>query len=153
MQSLPGNDHMVLQVDVTDDEAVNRLTEKVTERYGTLDLLVNNAGFTRFVPHNDLDALDDELIDAIFQVNWRGAFACIRALNRLLADGDGGLVVNITSTAGTIGMGSNVAVCASKAALHMMTVSLARALAPQVRVMSVSPALVEWRYADQLDPA
>ena len=76
----------------------------------------------------------------------------LEELKGLLADGDGGLVVNITSTAGVFGMGSNVAYCASKAALHMMTVSLARALAPKIRVMSVAPALVEGRYADQLDP-
>jgi 3-oxoacyl-[acyl-carrier protein] reductase len=152
MEGLPGDGHLVTQVDVADSAAVYRMAEKVAERYGTLDLLVNNAGFTRFVPHDDLDALDDELIDTIFRVNWRGPFACIRALRELLADGDGGLVVNITSIAGIFGMGSNVAYCASKAALHMMTVSLARALAPEIRVMSVAPALVEGKYADQLDP-
>ncbi len=151
MKSLPGKGHMTVQVDVTDSEAVSHLAEKVADRYGTLDLLVNNAGFTRLVPHDDLDALDDELIDAIFRVNWRGAFACIRALKELLAGGDGGLVINISSTAGAFGIGSNVAYCASKAALDMMTVSLARALAPQIRVMSVAPALVEGKYVDQLD--
>jgi 3-oxoacyl-[acyl-carrier protein] reductase len=152
MESLPGADHLLLRVDVTDSAAVRLMADKVARRYGTLDLLVNNAGFTRFVPHDNLDALDDELIDTIFQVNWRGPFACVRALRPLLARGEGGLVVNITSVAGIFGMGSNVAYCASKAALHMMTVSLARALAPEIRVMSVAPGLVEGKYADQLDP-
>jgi 3-oxoacyl-[acyl-carrier protein] reductase len=88
-------------------------------------------------------------IDAIFRVNWRGAFACVRALRNLLTDGDGGLVVNFTSTAGAFGIGGNVAYCASKAAPHIMTVSLAWALAPQIRVMSVAPALVEGECAQQ----
>jgi len=125
----------------------------VADRYGALDLLVNNAGMTRFVPHDDLDALDDELIDQIFRVNWRGAFACVRACKELLLHGAGGLVINITSTAGISGIGSNVAYCASKAALDSMTRSLARALAPQIRVVSIAPGLVDGEYARSFDPA
>lgn len=143
---------MVVQASVDDSEALARLAELVADRYGTVDLLVNNAGITRFVPHDDLDALNDELIDAIFHVNWRGAFASIRALKDLLANGDGGLVVNISSIAGTNGIGSNVAYCASKAALNVMTISLARALAPAIRVVSIAPGLVMGKYAEKLDP-
>jgi 3-oxoacyl-[acyl-carrier protein] reductase len=76
-------------------------------------------------------------------VNWRGAFASVRAFKSLLAEGNGGLVVNISSVAGQTGIGSNVAYCASKAAMDAMTKSLARALAPQIRVVSVSPGWVE----------
>ena len=110
-------------------------------------------GNARPVGHGDLEALDDELIDAIFRVNWRGAFACVRALKDLLAAGDGGLVVNISSIAAVTGIGSNVAYCASKAALNAMTLSLARALAPAIRVVSVSPGWVEGEYASRMDPA
>jgi 3-oxoacyl-[acyl-carrier protein] reductase len=152
MKSLSGDEHMLAPVDVTDSAAVQRLALQVAERYHKLDLLVNNAGFTRYVPHDNLDDLDDDLIDAIFRVNWRGAFACIRALKDLLSANGGGLVINMSSTSGVSGIGSNVAYCASKAALHTMTVSLARALAPKIRVMSVAPALVEGKYVDQLDP-
>ena len=120
--------------------------------YGKVDLLVNNAGITRFVPHDDLDALDDELIDRIFRVNWRGAFAAIRAFRALLARDGGGLVVNISSTGGISGIGSNVAYCASKAAMNVMTKSLARALAPDIRVLAIAPALVEGAYAASFDP-
>jgi len=151
-KSLAGGDHMVVQASVDDSEAQARLAELVADRYGTVDLLVNNAGITRFVPHDDLNALNDELIDAIFHVNWRGAFASIRALKDLLANGDGGLVVNISSIAGTSGIGSNVAYCASKAALNVMTISLARALAPAIRVVSIAPGLVMGKYAEKLDP-
>jgi 3-oxoacyl-[acyl-carrier protein] reductase len=149
---LPGDDHLVVQTRVDDSASVAQLAQQVAERYGTLDLLVNNAGMTRFVPHDDLDALDDDLIDQIFRVNWRGAFACVRAFKSLLMEGDGGVVINITSIAGRTGNGSNVAYCASKAALDCMTLSLARVLAPWIRVVSVSPGLVDGEYARSFDP-
>lgn len=151
--SLPGEHHMVVRAAVDDSEALRRLAELIADRYGTVDLLVNNAGVTRPVPHADLDGLTDELIDEIFRINWRGAFASVRALKELLASGDGGLVVNISSIAAVTGVGSNVAYCASKAALDSMTRSLARALAPAIRVVSVSPGWVEGEYARRMNPA
>ncbi len=150
--SLDGDGHLVVQVPVDDTTAVNQLTTQVADQFGRLDILVNNAGTTRFVAHDDLAGLDDELIDQIFRVNWRGAFAHVRALQPLLAADAGGLIVNISSIAGTTGMGSNIAYCASKAALDSMTRSLARALAPQIRVVSVAPGLVEGPYAATFDP-
>ena len=150
---LPGQGHSLVYAAVDNATDVQRMADFVAERYGRLDILVNNAGFTRFVPHADLDALDDDLIDSIFQTNWRGAFACIRALRPLLAADDGGVVINISSIAGRTGLGSNVAYCASKAALDSMTRSLGRALAPQIRVVSVSPGLVDGPYAASFDRA
>lgn len=151
-ESLHGEGHLMLQSRVDDRSAQTRLAETVAEKYGTLDLLVNNAGVTRPVPHDDLDALDDDLIDEIFRTNWRGAFASIRALKTLLAKGDGGVVVNISSIAGVTGVGSNVAYCASKAAMNAMTISLGRALGPAIRVISVSPGWVLGDYAKRVDP-
>jgi 3-oxoacyl-[acyl-carrier protein] reductase len=153
LEGLAGQGHMMAQAPVEDSEGLKRLASQVAGRYGKVDLLVNNAGITRFVAHDDLEGLDDDLIDEIFRVNWRGAFACVRAFKDLLASGDGGLVVNISSIAGISGIGSNVAYCASKAALSTMTVSLARALAPAIRVVAIAPGLVEGRYAEKLDPA
>ena len=150
---LPGDGHAVFQASVDNSDSMRALTAQITERFRRLDVLVNNAGMTKFIPHGDLDALDDELIDSIFRVNWRGAFACVRAFQALLTDGDGGLVVNISSTAGLSGIGSNVAYCASKAAMDSMTRSLARSLAPAIRVNSVAPGLVEGDYARSFDPA
>jgi 3-oxoacyl-[acyl-carrier protein] reductase len=151
--SLAGSGHLVVQAPVDDSAAVQRLAALVTDHYGRLDILVNNAGTTRFVPHADLDALDDDLIDHIFRVNWRGAFAHVRAFRDLLTADDGGVVINISSIAGTNGLGSNIAYCASKAALDSLTRSLARALAPQIRVLSVAPGLVDGPYAASFDPA
>lgn len=148
--SLAGAGHLAVCAPVDDSAALSELAELVATRYGRLHLLVNNAGVTQPVAHADLDALDDELIDRIFRVNWRGAFACVRALRPLLEADDGGVVVNISSVAGVTGLGSNVAYCASKAALDSMTRSLGRALAPKIRVVSVSPGWVWGEYAARM---
>jgi 3-oxoacyl-[acyl-carrier protein] reductase len=151
LPSLEGNRHSPVQVDVTNPEALRRFADEIDSRYGRVDVLVNSAGTTRFIPHNDLDSLNDQLIDEIFRTNWRGPFATIRALKPLMVKTGDALVVNISSIAGVTGVGSNVAYCASKAALNAMTLSLARALAPAVRVVSVSPGVVETQFIKALD--
>lgn len=151
--SLAGENHLAIQASVTDSAALRQMAAQVRERYDTLDLLVNNAGITRPVPHADLDGLEDEWIDRILQTNFRGAFACVRAFKELLMVGEGGTVVNISSVAAITGIGSNVAYCASKAAMDSMTRSLARALAPKIRVVSVSPGWVWGEYASRMEPA
>ena len=147
--------HAALKAPVTDSAALQALAREVQARYGRCDILVNCAGTTRFVAHADLDGLDDALIDQIFATNVRGPFAAVRALKPLLAgareDGATGLVVNISSIAAVTAMGSNVAYCASKAAVDNMTKSLARALAPEVRVLSVSPGLSDTEFVKALD--
>lgn len=148
---LPGVGHAVKRVPVLDSGALNGLAEEIAKELGRLDILVNNAGTTRYVAHGDLDSLDDELIDQIFSTNWRGAFACVRAFRSLLAARGDGLVVNISSIAGVTANGSNVAYCASKAAMNNMTLSLARALAPAIRVVAVSPGLVDTEFVRGLD--
>lgn len=150
LASLAGNGHGAVQLALDRSDGTDQLVERLGSEYGRLDLLVNNAGFTRAVPHDDLDGLNDELIDQIFRVNWRGAFATVRATRDLLRSDGGGTIVNISSIAGRTGMGSNIAYCASKAALDSMTRSLARALAPEIRVVSVAPGLVAGDYAAQL---
>ena len=152
-RALEGSGHVTARAPVEDSGALARLAAQVADQCGRLDILVNNAGVTRPVPHADLDGLDDALIDQIFRVNVRGPFACVRAFRTLLAAGEGGLVVNLSSVAGQTGLGSNVAYCASKAALDSMTRSLARALAPQIRVVSIAPGWVEGEYASRMDPA
>lgn len=151
--SLEGSNHSTTELNLAEATSIQQVAEHVQRNYGRLDVLVNNAGMTRFVAHDDLDSLTDELIDTIFQTNWRGAFAMIRALHPLLKASGDGVVVNISSIAGRTGNGSNVAYCASKAAMDSMTRSLGRALAPAVRVVSVAPGLVEGKYTDKLDPA
>ena len=150
---LPGEGHRVVQASVLDAGALARAAQSVAATEGRLDILVNNAGVTKFVPHGDLEGLDDDTFDNIMQTNVRGAFACVRAFRPLLAADGGGLIVNITSIAGRTAFGSNVAYCASKAALDNITMSLARALAPEIRVVSVSPGLVDTELSRSWDPA
>lgn len=152
-QGLPGEGHWAARGRVDDSAALKQVASEVQARYGKVDVLVNAAGITRPVPHADLNALDDDLIDHIFRVNWRGSFAAIRAFRGLLERGNDATVVNISSVAGATGLGSNVAYCASKAALDSLTRSLARALAPGIRVVSVSPGWVEGEYASRMNPA
>jgi 3-oxoacyl-[acyl-carrier protein] reductase len=154
--------HSIFHAPNTDFEKVNALAEFIKTKYGKLDILVNNAGITTPVSHDDLDGLSDEWIDKIMQTNVRGTFAMIRACKNLLntvdegnpdSFGKGGLVVNISSVAAVTGIGSNVAYCASKAAIDSMTRSLGRALAPKIRVVSVSPGFVEGEYTKNFDPS
>lgn len=145
----PGQ-HRPLLTRVDDSATLAAAAESVRSTEGRLDLLVNNAGVTTPVPHSDLDALTDDWIDTILRVNVRGAFACTRAFAPLLRAGGSGLVVNISSVAGQTGVGSNVAYCASKAALDSVTRSLGRALAPDIRVLSVSPGFVDGEYAQRM---
>jgi 3-oxoacyl-[acyl-carrier protein] reductase len=151
--SFSGAGHLVVQASVDSYDDNKRLAAVLDQEYGRVDLLVNNAGVTRFVNPDDLEGLDDELIDTIFRVNWRGSFATIRALQPLLKKSEDGLVVNISSIAGTTGIGSNVAYCASKTAINTMTISLARSLSPDIRMLAIAPGLVEGEYTKKLDPA
>lgn len=152
LSELAGDNHLIMQAPVDDSTAQTELARAIAEKYGGLDILVNNAGITKPIPHDDLDSLTDEIIDDIFRVNVRGSLASIRAMKDLLMSGDGGLVVNITSIAARTAVGSNVAYCASKAALDNITMSLARALAPKIRVVSVSPGWVNGEYAQRMPP-
>ncbi|OIN55621.1 SDR family NAD(P)-dependent oxidoreductase [Arsenicibacter rosenii] len=156
--SLPGTGHQIVQAPTTDAAAIDALRQIMVSTFGRLDVLVNNAGITTPVAHNDLDALTDEWIDRIMQTNFRGGFAMVRAMRSLLEQaaeitGQSSLVVNISSIAGIYGIGSNVAYCASKAAVDSMTRSLARVLAPKIRMVSVSPGFVEGEYTKNFDPS
>jgi 3-oxoacyl-[acyl-carrier protein] reductase len=142
--ALPGADtrHVALHLPAADSAALVVAAGQVAARFGRCDILVNSAGFTRAIPHADLDALDDATFDAIMVANVRGPFATLRAFASLLKAGKQSVVVNVSSISGFTGSGSNVAYCAAKAALDTMGMSLARALGPEIRVLSVSPAAV-----------
>jgi 3-oxoacyl-[acyl-carrier protein] reductase len=143
--------HTAMAAPVTDSAMLVTLAQEIKARYARLDILVNCAGITRFVKHADLDSLDDALINNVLATNVRGPFATARALRSLLEQHSAGLIVNISSIAAVSAMGSNVMYCASKAALDNMTKSLARALAPAIRVVSVSPGLVDTDFVKSLD--
>jgi 3-oxoacyl-[acyl-carrier protein] reductase len=142
LEQLPKAAHRIQHLAVEDSSSVRRAAEDIGNAYGRADILINSAGFTRPIPHAQLDALDDALLDAILVANVRGPFAMIRAFVPLLRKADEGVIVNVSSISAFTGSGSNIAYCASKAALDTMTLSLARVLGPQIRVLCVSPAAV-----------
>lgn len=151
---LSGGGHLPLALPVTDSAALHAAAARVEDEIGACDVVVNCAGTTRYVPHGDLDALDDSLIDEILATNVRGPIATVRAFLPLLRRSGhpgGAVVVNISSIAAVTATGSNVVYCASKAAVDNVTRSLGRALAPHVRVVSVSPGLVDTPFVDSLD--
>ncbi len=143
LATLPGKAHVSAPATVEDTPSLVALAETVRAKFGRADILVNAAGFTKPVPAADLDALDDAFIDQMFKVNWRGQFAAVRAFRPLLEASGDGLVVNVSSIAALNGVGSNIAYAAVKSAMDTLTKSLARALAPAIRVMSVSPGIVD----------
>jgi 3-oxoacyl-[acyl-carrier protein] reductase len=130
---------------VADDGAVRAMVARCRDELGGLDVLVNNAATTHFIDHADMEAVTEAVWDDIIGVNLRGAFQCCRAAAGLLRQ-RGGAIVNVTSVAGLQGHGSSIPYAASKAALNTMTKSLARVLAPEVRVNAVAPGPVKTRW-------
>jgi len=139
---LPGSGHRAMYLPMEDSVQIRKVAEAVREGFGRADILVNSAGFTRMVAHSDLEALDDDLIDAVLTANVRGPFATIRAFAPLLRATGDGVIINISSGAAEHGTGSSIIYGASKAALNTMSMALARALGPEIRVIIVAPGMV-----------
>lgn len=134
------------QADVAEDADVVRMTQHVARTFGRIDYLVNNAGITRQLPFADLDAISDEAWNELYAVNVKGAFHCSRAAAPYLRANRGSAIVNIGSIAGETGYGSSLPYAVSKAAMHGLTRSLARALAPEIRVNCLAPGAVRTRW-------
>jgi 3-oxoacyl-[acyl-carrier protein] reductase len=141
-----GGQAIVVRADVSSDDDCRRFAQAVLDKWGRIDGLVNNAGTTKFVPHGDLAALDAADFQRIFGVNVIGPFQMVRAVAPAMQRQGGGAIVNVSSIAGLTGMGSSLAYAASKGALNTMTLSLARALGPAIRVNGVCPGFVETRW-------
>jgi 3-oxoacyl-[acyl-carrier protein] reductase len=139
-----GADVRLVQADVAKDEDCRKLARAALDAWGRIDILINNAGTTKFVTnHADLDSLSAEDFTRIYGVNVIGPFQMIRACLEGLRANKDGAVVNVSSIAGVAGIGSSVAYAASKGALNTMTYSLARALAPEIRINAVCPGYVD----------
>ena len=134
---------IVVQADVADDEQCRMLVEKTLEKWGRIDALINNAGTTKFNPHGNLDGLSKKDFLHIYSVNTVGPYQMTRAVAPSMRKGGMGSIVNVSSVAGVMGVGSSVAYAASKGALITMTLSLARALGPEIRVNCVCPGFIQ----------
>jgi len=148
----PGQKSVVLEGDVTRDADCVSLVERTVAAFGRLDALVNAAGISKMVPQPDLHGLSAEDFQRIYAVNTIGVFQMIRAAAPHLKATGKGAVVNITSRAGVTGGGSSIAYAASKGASNTLTLSLARVLAPEIRVNAVCPALTEHGFVERLAP-
>jgi 3-oxoacyl-[acyl-carrier protein] reductase len=139
-----GAEAVLVRADVGEDEDCRKIAA-AAERFGRVDALFNNAGITKFAQnHADLDAVNADDFLRLYRVNVVGAFQMVRAARALLETAPaGGAVVNTSSIAGVTGIGSSVPYAASKGALTTMTLSLARALAPKIRVNAVCPGFID----------
>ena len=142
-----GAQTLLVKANVADDADCRRMAEAALKKWGRIDGLVNNAGITKFAPnHSDLDALQAEDFQRLYAVNVIGTYQMTRAVVPAMKQLGKGSIVNVSSIAGVMGVGSSVAYAASKGALNTMTLSLARALAPEIRVNAVCPGFVETRW-------
>ena len=143
ISQLTAGKHFCLDASIVDSASLVAAAKEVEVRVGRCDILVNSAGFTKPVPAANLDALTDDLIDDVLKTNFRGVFSSIRAFQPLLKASGDGLIVNVSSIAGFTGVGSNLAYVAAKASLDIVSESLAKVLAPDIRVLCVSPGVVD----------
>ncbi len=135
---------LALRADVSIDAECRRMVDTAVDAFGRLDVLVNNAGITSFIPHDDLEKVSEEDWETILGVNLRGPFQCSRAARAALAANAGGEIVSVSSVAGLAATGSSIPYCASKAALNNLTIALARIMGPQnIRVNAVAPGFID----------
>jgi NAD(P)-dependent dehydrogenase (short-subunit alcohol dehydrogenase family) len=142
-----GAEVVVVQGDVSRDEDCRKIAAAAAP-WGRLDALINNAGITKHMAHGNLEGLSADDFQRIFAVNTIGPYQMVRAARELLEEGAketgrASAVVNVSSVAGIAGIGSSVAYAASKGALNTITLSLARALAPLIRVNAVCPGYID----------
>ncbi len=140
---------VLVRADVSQDEEVRAMVARTVRELGGLDILVNNAAITHFVPFQDLEAMTGEKWDQILGVNLKGSFFCARAAAQAMQAADGGVIVNVASIAGIRCIGSSIAYAASKAGVINMTIGLARVLGPKVRVNCVAPGFIDTRWLRQ----
>jgi 3-oxoacyl-[acyl-carrier protein] reductase len=138
-----GQKHYFIKSDMAKPKQVSQMMKKINEEYGYLNILVNNAGTTRFIKHNQLKRLTTKIFDEIYKIHLRGSFISTQQALPMLKRAKQANIINIASIAAMTAIGSNIAYCAIKAGLVNMTMSLARALAPDIRVNAISPALTD----------
>jgi 3-oxoacyl-[acyl-carrier protein] reductase len=142
-----GGKAMAHQADVSNDAEARAMVAAVEKAWGALHILVNNAGWSQVTPHERLEDLTDEIWDRTMNTNVRGVFYATRAAVPLMKKSGGGAIVNNASASAWHAQGSSIVYSASKAAVVNMTKSLARALAPDIRVNALAPGLIHTRFA------
>ena len=141
-----GVETLLVKADVGDDGECRRMVAETIDKWGRVDALVNNAGTTKYVAHDDLEGLTPEDFERIFRVNVFGLYQMTRAVTPQMKAQGRGAIVNVSSIAGVNGQGSSIAYAGSKGAVNTMTYSLARALAPEIRVNAICPGFIGGRW-------
>ena len=144
-----GVETLVVRADVADDEACRAMVAEAIAKWGRVDALINNAGTTKFCAHDNLEGLSAADFQRIYAVNTIGPFQMTRAVTPFMKRGGRGAIVNVASVAAVQGVGSSIAYAASKGALVTMTLSLARALGPQIRVNAVCPGFIQGEWLEE----
>jgi ketoreductase RED2 len=144
------SESLYVQADISDKAQGQALLDATIAKFGRLDYLINNAGWTTRIAHHNLDALTDEIFERTFQVNVFGTWWLTKAAIPLLRASDDPCVVNVTSIAGLRPAGSSMAYSMTKAALNQMTVLLAKSYGP-IRVNAVAPGLVATPWTSEWD--
>ncbi len=144
-----GVEALVCQGDVADDKACVQIVAQAMEKFGRIDVLVNNAGTTKFNAHGNLAGLEKDDFFHIYGVNVVGPYQMVRAAEEAMRASGDAAVVNVASIAGVQGVGSSVAYAASKGALLTMTKSLARVMGPEIRVNAVCPGFIQGEWLEQ----
>ena len=137
---------LVFQADVSNDDDCQSMVEATIKKWGRIDYLVNNAGKTKFNPFENLEGLSSKDFLDIYSVNVVGPYQMIKAVVPYMKKQGGGAIVNDSSLAGINGVGSSIAYVTSKAALNMMTKSLAHVLGPEIRINTVAPGPIKTRW-------
>jgi NAD(P)-dependent dehydrogenase (short-subunit alcohol dehydrogenase family) len=145
-------DGLAVRADVRDEAAVAAMVTDVQDRLGPVDLLVNNAGITTYVPYGDLDAITVQDWDRIVGVNLLGAWICSKAVAADMRARGSGAIVNVASDAALTADGSSIPYVVSKAGLVALTRTLAVGLAPAVRVNAVAPGWMDTPWLDRYVP-
>jgi len=138
-------------IDITDSDSVRKFADAVRAAFARIDILVNTAGSSVQLPPGRIDALTDDVIDTVMASNARAPLVVTRELVPLLQKGRDPVIVNVSSIAAQTGGGSNMAYAASKAALDTLAKALAKALAPEIRVVNISPSALETAFAQGRD--
>ncbi|MBL8810199.1 MAG: SDR family oxidoreductase [Planctomycetaceae bacterium] len=137
-----GGKAIAVRADVAVDSECRAMVAETLRTFGRIDVLINCAGTTDFIPFQNLEAVTDDVWERLYKVNVVGAFHCARAVQAAMLDVGGGCIINVSSVAAQLAQGSSIPYCCTKAALDNLTVSLARTFAPKIRVNGVAPGFI-----------
>lgn len=138
-----------IRADITNSNEVRMMFEVIDKKFRHLDILVNNAGWTRFIDYKNINSLTEQVYDHIMNVNLKSVFLCSKEAIKRMHKVKDALIINIASTSAFDGIGSNIAYCASKAAVVAMTKSFALAFSPNIRVNAIAPGFTDTRFITQ----